>query len=239
MSPSFDRYNYHHHTSPPPPSYHRDLTIDTTTHAITPPSPPRVTYPTIPISPQKAFYNSEDISAPPISLSQPSRIDRQIKTVPYYTPPPPVVAPPPAPPKARTQPVQSVVIPTRGSSRDQGRMSSDRDRDRERPSRVSSERQPRGSSERQPRVSSERQPRVSSERQPRVSSERQPRVSSERQPRDSSERLPRKQWQYQQEQVPMDIDISVASAMGSLSPPPPHLPRKSMRRRAASNPQQE
>lgn len=206
-SSSFDRYHHHHHHAlPPPPSYPRDLTIDTTNHPITPP-PPRVTYPKIPISPQKAFYNSEDISAPPISLSQPSRIDRQIKTVPYYPPPPPVVALPPTPPKVSNQPVQSVVIPTRGSSRDQGRISSDGDRDRERP--------------------------------PRVSSERQPRVSSERLPRTSSERQTRQQWQYQQEQVPMNIDISAASAMRSLSPPPPHIPRKNMRRRAASNPQQE
>lgn len=236
-SHSFDRYHhhYHHHTPPPPPSYPhpRDLTIDTFTirDPITPPPPsqPRVTYPTLPISPQKAFYNSEDISAPPISLSQPSRIDRQLKTAPapFYPPPPPSVAPP-APPKAYTQPVQSVIIPARGSSRDKGRVSSDRDR------------------ERPPRVSSERPPRISSERHSRISSERQqqPRVSSERQPRLSSERQPRQQWNYHlqdQEEALMDMNISAAAASATrgLSPPPPLVPRKSMRRRGASNPQLE
>lgn len=230
-SHSFDRYHYHHyhHTPPPPPPppsypHPRNLTIDTiaTRDPITPPpSQPRVTYPTLPISPQKAFYNSEDISAPPISLSQPSRIDRQLKTAPatFYPPPPPSVAPP-AMPKAYTQPVQSVVIPARGSSRDQGRVSSDRNR--ERPSRVSSERQPRISSERQ----------------------QQPRVSSEWQPRLSSERQPRQQWNYHQqyqEQGLMNMDISAvpAPAMRGLSPPPPLVPRKSMRRRGGSNPQTE
>ena len=220
----FDRYHHHqhHHTPPPPPSYPypRDLTIDTIAirDSITPPpSQSRVTYPTLSISPQKAFYNSEDISAPPISLSQPSRIDRQLKNppAPFYPPPSPSVAPP-AMPKTYTQPVQSVVIPTRGSSRDQGRVSSERDR------------------ERPPRVSSERQLRISSERQ-------QPRVSNERQPRLSSERQPRQQWNYDQqdqEQVLMDMDISAAaaSAMRGLSPLPPLVPRKSMRRRGASNP---
>ncbi|KAF9331645.1 hypothetical protein BGZ91_012039 [Linnemannia elongata] len=223
----FDRYHHHHrhYTPPPPPSYHhpRDLTIDTIAirDPITPlPSQPRVTYPTIPISPQKAFYNSEDISAPPISLSQPSRIDRQLKTAPapFHPPPPPSFAPP-ATPKAYTQPVQSVVIPARGSSRDQGRVSIDRDL------------------EWPPRVSSERQPRISSERQ------QQPRVSSERQPRLSSERQPRQQrnynHQHDQEQALMDMDNSeaAASAMRGLSPPPPLVPRKSMRRRGGSNPQ--
>ncbi|KAF9147955.1 hypothetical protein BG015_010320 [Linnemannia schmuckeri] len=221
-SPSFDRYHHHPHhhqyTPPPPPSYPRDLTIDTIATrdpiASPPPSAPRVTYPKLPTSPQKAFYNSEDISAPPISLSQPSRINRQLNTSPYYPPPPPVVAPTTAP-KAYAQPVQSVVIPVRGSSRDQGRVSSDRDRDRDR--------------EQPQRVSSERQPRTSSERQ------QQPRVSSERQPR--------QQWQYHyhqdHEQAPMDFGSSAALAMRGLSPAPPLVPKKSMRRRAASDPQQE
>ncbi|KAF8933407.1 hypothetical protein BGZ47_010877 [Haplosporangium gracile] len=216
--PSFDRYHHHPHhhqyTSSPPPSYPRDLTIDTiaTRNPITspPPSAPCVTYPKLPTSPQKAFYNSEDISAPPISLSQPSRINRQLKTTSYYSSSPPVAAPPAAP-KAYAQPVQSVAIPARGSSRDRGRVSSDRDR------------------ERPPRVSSERQPQTSSERQ------QQPRVSSERQTR--------QQWQdhhhQDHEQAPMGFGNSAAPAMKGLSPPPPLVPRKSMRRRAASNPQQE
>ncbi|KAG9068485.1 hypothetical protein KI688_010756 [Linnemannia hyalina] len=196
-SHSFDRYHHHHHhhTPPPPPSYPhpRDLTTDTTStrnpisHPLSP--QPRVTYPTLPFLSQKAFYNSEDISAPPISLSQPSRIDRQLKTAPapFYPPPPPSVAPP-ATPKAYTQAVQSVVIPARGSSRDQGRVSSDRDR------------------ERSPRASSERQLRISSEQQ------QQPRVSSERQPRLSSERQPRQQWNYHQQDQEQALMVTVNSA---------------------------
>ncbi|KAG0371608.1 hypothetical protein BGX24_001438 [Mortierella sp. AD032] len=91
-SPSFDR----HASSPPPPI--RDLTIDTkrdycdpiVSYPPRPLPPPRVTFPTLPISPQqKGFYNSEDISAPPIPLSQHSKIDRQLIS-PYNPPPPPV-----------------------------------------------------------------------------------------------------------------------------------------------------
>ncbi|KAG0275281.1 hypothetical protein BGZ95_008964, partial [Linnemannia exigua] len=249
-SPSLDRY-----ASPLPPPI-RDLTIDAknyhrdpiVSYTPPPPPPPRVTFPTLPISPQqKGFYNSEDISAPPIPLSQHSKIDRQLASSytpspppsvtvatavvpsplskPYFSqavqsvsiparcssssrgpplpspPPPPTSSVPLLPPPATamattsnayyTQPVQSVSIPARGSSRDQGRVSS------ERPSRTSTDRPPRVSSERPSRISSERQLRISSERPSRNSSERPPRISSERQPR---------QWQQQQQQGAMDDD---------------------------------
>ncbi|KAF9120040.1 hypothetical protein BGW39_011723, partial [Mortierella sp. 14UC] len=123
-SPSFDRY-----ASSPPPSI-RDLAIDTPIGKrdrdpivpYPPPlTPPHVTFPTFPISPQqKGFYNSEDISAPPIPLSQHSKIDRQLTSP--YNPPPPLAAssaafPPSiaatAPKPYYSQAVQSVNIPNR------------------------------------------------------------------------------------------------------------------------------
>ncbi|KAG0210411.1 hypothetical protein BGX33_004942 [Mortierella sp. NVP41] len=91
------------------PSFHRyprDLTVNTLRDPL-----PQVTFPTSPISPLKGFYNSDDITAPPIPLSQHSRIDRQL------TSPPPAL---PQPTFTKVDyPVQSVVIPSRGSSRDQ------------------------------------------------------------------------------------------------------------------------
>ncbi|KAF9919473.1 hypothetical protein FBU30_010981, partial [Linnemannia zychae] len=64
------------------------------------------TSPTLPVSSQKGFYNSEDIFAPPISLSQPSRIDRRL-TSPHYPPPPPPLVAASSAPKICNQPVQS------------------------------------------------------------------------------------------------------------------------------------
>ncbi|KAF9900395.1 hypothetical protein EC991_007418 [Linnemannia zychae] len=81
-SSSFDRYA----SSPPPPSL-RNLTIDTAMGKRDRDPPPHATFPTLPVSPQqKGFYNSEDISAQPIPLSQPSKINRQLSS-PYCPPP--------------------------------------------------------------------------------------------------------------------------------------------------------